>query len=75
MNYVFQLDSVDVVELISSNDFHRGHQADGFYEWRKIGPKKKQAHNTGMKDDGLFAFAGLWDRFRLEEESGIRLQR
>jgi putative SOS response-associated peptidase YedK len=28
--------------------------ADGFYEWKKIGPKKKQAFNIGMADDGLF---------------------
>ncbi|MFL6387305.1 MAG: SOS response-associated peptidase [Terriglobales bacterium] len=38
--------------------------ADGFYEWKQIGPKKKQAYNIGMKDDGLFAFAGLWDRWK-----------
>jgi putative SOS response-associated peptidase YedK len=38
--------------------------ADGFYEWKKIGPKKKQAFNIGMADDGLFAFAGLWDRWK-----------
>src|SRR5262250_2044216 len=23
--------------------------ADGFYEWKKIGPKKKQPHHIGMK--------------------------
>jgi putative SOS response-associated peptidase YedK len=38
--------------------------ADGFYEWKQIGPKKKQAYNIGMKDGGLFAFAGLWDRWK-----------
>ena len=38
--------------------------ADGFYEWEKLGDKKKQAYNIGMKDDGLFAFAGLWDRWK-----------
>jgi putative SOS response-associated peptidase YedK len=38
--------------------------ADGFCEWKKIGPKKKQAYNIGMKDDGLLAFAGLWDRWK-----------
>jgi putative SOS response-associated peptidase YedK len=38
--------------------------ADGFYEWKKIGPKKKQAFNIGMADDGLFAFAGLWDKWK-----------
>ena len=38
--------------------------ADGFYEWKKLGPKEKQPFNIGMKDDSLFAFAGLWDRWR-----------
>src|ERR1051325_2953854 len=38
--------------------------ADAFYEWKQIEPKKKQAYSIGMKDDGLFAFAGLWDRWR-----------
>ena len=34
--------------------------ADGFYEWRKTG-KAKQPFHFGMKDDSLFAFAGIWD--------------
>lgn len=38
--------------------------ADGFYEWKKIGPKNKQPYNIGMADDGLFAFAGLWDKWK-----------
>jgi len=38
--------------------------ADGFYEWKKLGPRAKQPYNFGLKDDGLFAFAGLWDRWR-----------
>jgi len=38
--------------------------ADAFYEWQKLGPKEKQPFNIGMKDDGLFAFAGLWERWR-----------
>ena len=38
--------------------------ADGFYEWKQIGPKKEQAYNIGIKDNGLFAFAGLWDRWK-----------
>jgi putative SOS response-associated peptidase YedK len=37
--------------------------ADGFYEWKKLG-KTKQPFHFGMKDDSLFAFAGLWDRWR-----------
>ena len=38
--------------------------ANGFYEWKKIGPKLKQAYHVGLVDDGLFAFAGLWDRWK-----------
>ena len=37
--------------------------ADGFYEWpRRV--KAKQAFYFGLQDDSLFAFAGLWDRWR-----------
>jgi putative SOS response-associated peptidase YedK len=45
--------------------------ADGFYEWKQIGPKKKQAYHIGMKDGGLFAFAGLWDRWKGPEGNPI----
>ena len=38
--------------------------ADGFYEWRTIGSKQKQPFNIGMADDSVFAFAGLWERWR-----------
>jgi putative SOS response-associated peptidase YedK len=38
--------------------------ADLFYEWRKIDAKKKQPYAIGMKDDGLFAFAGMWERWK-----------
>lgn len=38
--------------------------ADGFYEWERLGTKVKQPYNFGMKDDSLFAFAGLWERWR-----------
>jgi putative SOS response-associated peptidase YedK len=41
--------------------------ADGFYEWKRIGPKLKQTYNIGLRDDGLFAFAGLWDRWKNPE--------
>jgi putative SOS response-associated peptidase YedK len=37
--------------------------ADGFYEWRRSG-KLKQPFHFGMKDDSLFAFAGIWDRWK-----------
>ena len=38
--------------------------ADLFYEWRKIGDKTKQPYAIGMKDGGIFAFAGLWERWK-----------
>lgn len=38
--------------------------ADGFYEWQKLGRKEKQPYNIGLADDSLFAFAGLWERWR-----------
>ena len=38
--------------------------ADGFYEWKQIAAGKKQPYSIGLADDGLFAFAGLWDRWK-----------
>ena len=37
--------------------------ADGFYEWKRTG-RSKQAIHIGMRDDSLFAFAGIWDRWK-----------
>jgi putative SOS response-associated peptidase YedK len=37
--------------------------ADGFYEW-KAEARGKQPYRFTLKDGGLFAFAGLWDRWR-----------
>jgi len=36
--------------------------ADGFYEWRKEGSQKKP-YRIKLKNDGLFAFAGLWEKW------------
>jgi putative SOS response-associated peptidase YedK len=36
---------------------------DGFYEWKKTGKERRPFH-FGMKDDSLFAFAGVWDRWK-----------
>jgi hypothetical protein len=36
---------------------------DGFYEWKKIG-RLKQPYLLTMADGSLFAFAGLWERWR-----------
>ena len=38
--------------------------ADGFYEWKRLGPKEKQPYSFGMGDDSPFAFAGVWDWWR-----------
>jgi putative SOS response-associated peptidase YedK len=38
--------------------------ANGFYEWLRISSKEKQPYNFGMIDDSVFAFAGLWERWR-----------
>lgn len=34
--------------------------ADGFYEWRKLG-KAREPWSIGLKDGGLYGFAGIWD--------------
>jgi putative SOS response-associated peptidase YedK len=34
--------------------------ADGFYEWKKEG-KAKRPMRIALREDGLFAMAGLWD--------------
>src|SRR5690348_14322906 len=38
--------------------------ADGFYEWKTLAAKQKQPYCFAMADDSMFAFAGLWDRWR-----------
>ena len=37
--------------------------ADGFYEWQRWG-KVKQPFCFEVNDGGLFAFAGIWDRWK-----------
>jgi putative SOS response-associated peptidase YedK len=37
--------------------------ADGFYEWKRTGRSKQPIH-ISMQDDSLFAFAGIWDRWK-----------
>ncbi len=45
--------------------FKRGRRclvpADGFYEWKILGPKEKQPYAFSVDQDSTFAFAGLWD--------------
>lgn len=40
--------------------------ADGFYEWQSRG-KAKQPWLIGMAAGGIFAFAGLWERWTVPE--------
>lgn len=44
--------------------------ADGFYEWMKSGARKRPFH-FGMRDDSLFAFAGLWDSWRSPDSTAV----
>lgn len=37
--------------------------ASGFYEWQKQGAGRKQPYFIRPRDGGLFAFAGLWERW------------
>lgn len=39
--------------------------ADSFYEWKKT-PEKKIPHRILLKNEELFAFAGLWDLWEKE---------
>lgn len=34
--------------------------ADAFYEWKKEG-RRKRPFRVSLKDDGMFAFAGIWE--------------
>jgi len=44
--------------------------ADAFYEWAKEG-KQKCPFCFSMADDSIFAFAGIWDRWRNPDEVWI----
>lgn len=41
--------------------------ADAFYEWQKLGPRSRHPYAIAMKDGGLYAFAGLWERWKEPE--------
>jgi putative SOS response-associated peptidase YedK len=42
--------------------------ADGFYEWQETGGKKKQSYHIRLRDGGPFAFAGLWETWRRDDQ-------
>lgn len=45
--------------------------SDGFYEWKRSGTKKRPYRIT-LKDEILFAFAGLWEEWRGPDGSVIK---
>lgn len=38
--------------------------ADWFYEWQKLNAATRQPYAIALKDGSLFAFAGLWERWK-----------
>ena len=44
--------------------------ADGFYEWQRRG-EQRHPWFIGTKTDGIFAFAGLWDRWRVRADARL----
>lgn len=47
--------------------------ADWFYEWQKVDEKTKQPYAIAMKDDSMFAFAGLWETWK-DKAAGQKLR-
>jgi putative SOS response-associated peptidase YedK len=43
--------------------------ADGFYEWRRVDAKTKQPMFVRFPDDRPFGLAGVWERWRPDEET------
>lgn len=44
--------------------------ADGFYEWQRTGGRK-QPYYFRLKDDRLFGFAGLWEKWRTPDGESL----
>ena len=44
--------------------------ADGFYEWQRSG-RRKQPYFIGMRDDGPFGMAGIWESWQGPDQTKI----
>jgi putative SOS response-associated peptidase YedK len=38
--------------------------SDGFFEWRKLNAREKIPYRIFLKDESLFAMAGIWDTWK-----------
>jgi len=45
--------------------------ADGFYEWQKLGGKATQPYAIVPEEGAIFAFAGLWERWKNPSDGSI----
>ncbi len=45
--------------------------SDGFFEWKKINAKEKIPYRIFLKDEPLFAMAGIWDTWKDAEGKPI----
>lgn len=48
------------------NSFHRRRcliPADGYFEWKKLGKKTKIPYRFSLRNEDLFAFAGIWEEY------------
>jgi putative SOS response-associated peptidase YedK len=45
--------------------------ADSFYEWKRLDGKNKSPMRIKLKDNSLFAMAGLWEKWVSEEGKSI----
>ncbi len=45
--------------------------ADAFYEWKKLGSKTTQPYAIVAEPGALFAFAGLWERWKSPADDSI----
>jgi putative SOS response-associated peptidase YedK len=37
--------------------------ADGFFEWKKLGKKTKIPYRFTLREEDMFAFAGIWEEY------------